>query len=364
MKLLVTVGYFDASGEGRLVEVDLERRTQRTRLAHVPQAPLHVPEKGFTGAAWSGAPGTSTLFVCGASAVFGVNPREWSITSTWHQPCMNDLHHVTVAEDRVYVVNTGLESIDVFSLEGSFLGSHALHPGWLSAARQNGFSPARDALLTLRDARFPPRAEAPAADEGKGDGYYTSRGSEVNLPFTRRKVRDYVHPNHVTVHGSQLLVTRFLDRAVDDVTTFRRVIEGTPGLPHDGLVHGDRFWITCVNGLVLAYAIEDGRVTGREVERIDVFATGHTGWCRGLAVTGEHIAVGLTGIRRMPRYRWCDRPIETTETSVLLIDRATRQLVSRVGLDDPGRHPKIFSLLPLGTAGASAGGTSLDRSSG
>ncbi|UQA58612.1 hypothetical protein [Polyangium aurulentum] len=347
MRFLVTVGYFDASSEGRLVEIDLERGTQRPLLAYVPPEPLRVPEKGFTGAAWSGRPGASTLFVCGSSAVYQVDPRAWSVTAIWHQRCMNDLHHVAVEDDRVYVVNTGLEAIDVFSLDGLFLGSHALHPGWLSAARQGGFSPARDALPALIDARWPHRtADVTASEPPLGD-YYTPREPASAAPFSRSKVRDYIHPNHVTSLDGRLLVTRFIDRAVDDVTTYRRVIADTPGLPHDGLVDGDRFWITCVNGLVIAYAIEGGRVTGREVERIDVFATGHSGWCRGLAVTPGHVIVGLTAIRRMPRYRWCDRPFEETETSVLAIERATGKLARRVELDGEGRHPKIFSVLPL-----------------
>ncbi len=349
MKVLVTAGYFDASGEGRLLEIHFERGTQRTLLAYVPPEPFCVPEKGFTGAAWSGAPGSSVLFVCGSSAVYQVDPRKWSVTNTWHQRCMNDLHHVAVTDDRVYIVNTGLESIDVFTRDGVFLGSHALHPGWLSSARQDGFSPDRAVLPDLLDARWPPapRAECASAIEATPVDYYTPHTSAIAQPFSKRKVRDYVHPNHVVVHGSQILVTRFLDRAIDDVTTFRRVIEGTPGLPHDGLVDGDRFWITCVNGLVIAYAIEHGRVTGREVERFDVFATGHTGWCRGLAVTRDHVVVGLTAIRRMPRYRWCDRPFEETETSVLAMDRRTGRLVSRVEIEGGGRQPKIFSVLPL-----------------
>jgi hypothetical protein len=346
MKFLVTVGFFDASGEGRLVEIDFARGTQEARLVYAPPEPLRVPEKGFTGAAWTGSPGTSMLFVCGSSAVYQVDPTSWSVAEIWHQRCMNDLHHVAVAEGRIYVVNTGLEAIDVFSPIGRFLGSHALHPGWLSAARQGGSSPARDALPALLDARWPPQLNEAAAQEEPLGAYYSPREPSEPTPFSRRKVRDYAHPNHVAVLEGRLLVTRFIDRAVEDVTTFQRVIEGTPGLPHDGLIDGDRLWLTCVNGLVVAYAIEDGRVTGREIERIDVFATGHTGWCRGLAVTRDYVVVGLTAIRRMPRYRWCELPLEETETSVLCIDRATHRLAGRIELEG-ARHPKIFSVLPL-----------------
>lgn len=346
MKVLVTMGFFDDSGECRLVEVNLDTGRHETRLSFFPPEPLRLAEKGFTGAAWSGPVGSSTLFVCGSNAVFQVDPNGFDVVDVWHQPCMNDLHHVAVTRERVYVVNTGLEAIDVFSRDGLFLGSHALHPGWISAQRQAGSSPSRQDWSLLRDAHWPPRVDRLRHDEPSGD-YYTPRSSAVSAPFSRRKLRDYVHPNHVAILESQLLVTRFLDRAVDDVFALERVIDDLPGYPHDGLVVDDQFWLTCVNGWILAHAIERGRVTAREVARIDAFASGHSGWCRGLFVTREHLIVGLTEIRRMPRYRWADRPIEHTETSILLLHRVTGKLEQRVQLNDGKRHTKIFSVLPM-----------------
>ncbi len=368
MKVLVTQGYFDHSGEGRLLEVDLERGIMETRLSYTPPFPLLVPTKGFTGACWLGAPGISPLAICSHAALLVVDPRSWQVREIWHQSCMNDLHHVAAWDDRIYVVNTGLEAIDVFSADARFVASHALHPGWVSAGRMAGWTVSREELDGCLDTRWKsgppglqpppnspetheasldcPRPEVMADDSTLPDRYYASSQDE---PFHRRKLRDYYHPNHVRPTGRQLLVTRLLDRSVWDFFAMQPVIENTPGLPHDGLIDHDRFWITCVNGLVVAYAIEDGLVTGREVERIDVFAeTGHTGWCRGLCVTPEHIVVGLTEIREghMPRHRWGDRPFERTETSVLCLDRASRRLVARIDLTDPVRHSKLFSLLP------------------
>ncbi|MEM9489131.1 MAG: hypothetical protein AAGC55_08300 [Myxococcota bacterium] len=353
MKVLVTLGWFNDPGEGGLVEIDLARCTQEVLLTYLPPPPLRVAGKGFTGAAWTGQPGSSNLLVCGYCALYHVAVDSWTIETIWHQPCWNDLHHVAVSAERIYVVNTGLESIDLYTLDGLFVGSHVLHPGWLSAARLTGYTPARADLPRLHNVHWPRDRELPSS-ETLIEAYYTQQAdaatapsmpSARQIPFATRKVRDYIHPNHVTIHGDRILVTRFLDRAVDDLTSFRRVISDTPGLPHDGIIDHDRLWITCVNGLAIAYAIEDGKVTGREVERIDVFATGHTGWCRGLAVTPGHIIVGLTAIRQMPRYRWCELPFEETETSVLCIERETGRLSQRVVLDDAARHPKIFSVL-------------------
>lgn len=346
MKVLVTMGFFDDSGECRLVEVDLDRGRHETRLSFIPPEPFRLPEKGFTGAMWSGAAASSTLFVCGSNAVFLVEPNGFDVVDVWHQPCMNDLHHVAVTRERVYVVNTGLEAIDVFSREGLFLGSHALHPGWISAQRQGGSSPSRHDWPALRNAHWPPTLDQVRHDEPRGD-YYTPQISAASMPFSRRKLRDYVHPNHVAVLESQILVTRFLDRAVEDIVEFTPVIEALPGLPHDGFVHDDQFWLTCVNGLIVAHSIERGRVTAREVARIDAFASGHAGWCRGLFVTRDHLVVGLTEIRRMPQYRWADRPIESTETSILLLHKRTGKLEQRVPLNEGKRHTKIFSVLPM-----------------
>ncbi len=95
--------------------------------------------------------------------------------------------------------------------------------------------------------------------------------------------------------------------------------------------------------------IELDAETLRERRRIDAFATGHHGWCRGLAVTDDHLAVGLTEVRRgrLPRHRWADREPDGSETSVLLLDRHSGQLLSRVDLTDEQRHAKLYSVLPI-----------------
>lgn len=354
MKVLVTLGYFDATGEGRLVSLDLDSGEVLTLLSYVPPEPLKVTAKGFTGACWLGSPGSSPLLVCGHAALFLVEVQSspWRVTQLWHHSAMNDLHHVAASLARIFVVNTGLEAVEVFSHQGVCLGSIQLHPAWISTQRQLGWSPERDALEMARSAVWPPSTSEtfPTTTPSDTSYYSAAEPSEPLEPFHRRKVRDYFHPNHVCVTERQLLVTRLLDRSVWDLHTLSPVIMDTPGLPHDGQLLDDLFWLTCVNGLIVAYAVEGDRVTGREVERYDVFAlTGHTGWCRGLLVTSDLLVVGLTEIRpgRMPRQRWCDRPFELTETSVLCLDRSSGRLLSRIDLTDAQRHAKLFSILPM-----------------
>jgi hypothetical protein len=149
------------------------------------------------------------------------------------------------------------------------------------------------------------------------------------------------------------IVTRFQDHSVQDLSDWSVVIPRTPGYPHDGEAHGDEFWISCVSGLLVAYAIEKGRITSREVDRIDLVAnTGHSGWCRGLIVTDDLFVISLTTIQERPGNRWCDLPTENTETSVLAVCRRSRRLVARVDLSRYGRWSKVFTVLPMrSTAG-------------
>lgn len=346
MKVLVTLGYFDAVGDGVIAEVDLAAGSWRALLRHLPPEPLRVAAKGFTGACWCGPPGQSPLLVCGHAAVFHVSADLKRVERTWHQPCMNDLHHVAVQEGQVYVVNTGLEAVDVFTLDGRFLGSHALHPGWVSAARLRGEPFARAGLAAARVAVWP---MAPAPDAGaEGPGAYYDAAPDT--PFSQRKVRDLLHLNHISFVGRQALVTCMLERSVHDLTRMTPIIEDLPSAPHDGVLDGDMFWLTCSNGVLCGYAVEQGQVTGRPARQLDLFqTTGRSGWCRGLLVTPEHFIVGLSEIRRMPRVRWCERPFADTETSILCVERQTGALVARVDLSDPQRQSKVFSILPCGS---------------
>lgn len=351
MRFLVSMGYFDGH-DGALVIADMRAERADVVLRYTPPPHLRVPGKGFTGASWAGPSGDSPLLVCGFSAVYRVDPQRWQVTGILHQPCMNDLHHASQHDGRLYLANTGMDAVDVFTEGGQFLGSHACQPAWLSAQRQAGRTPARadwGGLLApgWSGARMTLRPEVPRGD------YYgrSSAGLPGERPFHQRSVRDFVHPNHIIVSGERLLCTRLADRSVVDMRRFEPVIRELPGHPHDGVVHGEHFWLTTVNGLVLAHRMESSAGLWPEIARHDVFArTGRSGWCRGLAVTGEHLLVGLTGIRDQTRFSWNDRhpdlTSEHTESSLLCIERGGGSLVARVDLAD-GRPSKIYSVLEL-----------------
>ncbi len=342
MKALVTGGYFDQGGDGVLWLVDLATERAEVLLRWAPPAHLHVPTKGFAGGSF-GADGM--LYVAAHAAVVRIDPNRAAVTGVLHQPCMNDLHHVAAVDDRLYISNTGLGAVDVLDLGGRFLGSHALLPAWANARRIQGddFPTEAPPVCPGWSGDSPEPWSAPRED----DGYHAA--DRRSAPFHRLKVPDHLHVNHVVRLGQRLLATCFADGALRDLHGFSIAAQLHGHFLHDGIVQGDAFWLTAIDGSV----IELDAATLRERGRIDAFAAGHQGWCRGLAVTDDHLAVGLTEVRRgrLPRHRWADRDPEGSETSVLLLDRQDGRLLSRVDLSDEARHTKLYSVLPIEVTG-------------
>ncbi len=328
MELLVTGGYEDGSGECFVDRVDPSGRRERV-VSFTPPETHRVPNKGFTGAAWL----DGDLLVCSFDAVwrFGQNGK---LLGRIHQPDANDLHDVAVlANGRIAVCNTGLDAVDLFDADGRFVGRCAFTPAWFEAERQRGFAVDRADFPQVLRAGWSSQAMARfVRPEG---GYYSGADAQ---PFHRRKVRDYLHPNRVVEFAGRLAVTMLATCEVRCARSFERLAE-IPGHPHDGVVLDGRLFVTTTDGRIVAVC-DDGSL---EVV-VDTAHTGHSGWCRGLAVARDCIAVGLSEIRRSPRFTWKGPPFRETETSVLWLDRSG-SLQAQVDLTDRERQSKVFTLL-------------------
>ena len=332
MKALVTGGYFDRSGEGVVWELDLATERAEVVLRWTPPPHLRVPTKGFAG----GCLARETLYVAAHAAVVRIERGE--VSGVLHQPCMNDLHHVAHMDGRLWVANTGLSAVDVFDEEGGFQGSHALLPAWANARRLRGQDPPSPPVSAGWSGEGPPAWPAQSTD----DGYLTP--DRAARPFHQQKVPDYLHVNHVTRWRGRVLATCFADGTLRDLTDYSVATRLPGAYLHDGVPEGDSLWLTAIDGRVLRLG------PGLHVEDTHhLFETGHFGWCRGLAVTKQHLLAGLTEVRRdrLPRHRWADRDPEGSETSVLLLDRTDGRLLARVDLTDRHRHSKLYSILPL-----------------
>lgn len=338
MKLLVTGGYFDDGGDGVVWLVDLAEGRADVLLRWTPPAHLRVAGKGFAGGTLTP---DGTLYLAAHAAVVRADARHAEVTGVLHQPCMNDLHHVAHHDGLLYVANTGLSAVDVFGRDGTFRGSHTLLPAWANARRIGGEDPPDGKPpVTIGWSGQAPEPWPRGSDD---DGYHDA--DRRVAPFHQLKVRDHLHVNHVVFAQGRLLATCFADGTVRDLSTLGPVCHVPGAFLHDGVVDGASFWLTAIDGTVL----ELNRVDFSERRRLATFASGHFGWCRGLAVTSEHLAVGLTEVRpgRLPRHRWADVEPGGSETGVLLLDRATGHLLARVDLTDAARHSKLYSLLPV-----------------
>jgi hypothetical protein len=354
VRLLATITDSLDPGFGRIAALDLERGHAEVVFEWLPPPELRTSGKGFLGIAWLGTPGRSQLLACAHGALCRIDPTAWTLTGILHQPCMNDLHHATVHRDRLLVTNTGLDRIEAFDISGRFLGGWDLSPAWIAAERQRGCNPSREAWQNALDRGWELRSSAlkdePLLQQRSSAApsmlSYDLDRTSASVRFCTRKTRHFVQPSHIAMLGDRPLVTRFVDRSIQDLADWSFPVPLTPGHPHDGEIHGERFWITCTTGLIVAYAIENGRLTSREVERIDIpECTGHRGWCRGLIVTEELIVVGLTAVQYIPPFGWSDPDIEGTETSVVSFDRRTLKLVARIDLQGFGGLPKLFGFV-------------------
>ncbi|ATB35802.1 hypothetical protein CYFUS_001216 [Cystobacter fuscus] len=345
LNFLVTGGYFDGSGEGAVWHVDLTSARADVFLRWVPPAHLRVPRKGFAGGCLASE---DSLYVAAHAAVVRVGLSSARVTGVLHQPSFNDLHHVAVSDGRLYIVNTGLGTIDIHELGGRFVGSHALLPSWANHWRMSGQDPSD--WSHVLDGGWDGGPPAPWLEPRELDAYHDLGHDRHRLPFARLKVPDYLHPNHIRPTSQQTLVTCLYDGSVRDLRTFETVLSLPESHPHDGVLTGEAFWTTSIDGRVYAAPLRAGRVSGEAVTRLQVFATGHAGWCRGLWTDGRLLVVGLTEVRRgkLPRHRWADREPEGTETSLLLMDLSDGRLLARVDLTDCERHSKIYSILPWG----------------
>ncbi len=340
MKVLVTGGYFDASGECFIEEVDLAGGATRRLVSFFPEQSVRVPTKGFTGGCWLD---DTTLLVCSFNAVHRIDARNWRETGRLSQADFNDLHHVSFDEStgQILVCNTGLDAIEVFDIAGRFVGRHATSPAWFEKERLEGKAVERTRYPELLSAGWSGSPESVPRTRPEGAYYGYGPGPSFGVSI----VRDYLHPNHVVAIDGLLAVTMLGPREVRCLRSLQCLVR-TDGHPHDGQLEGDRFWTTTTRGVVTAWDRSSG-VPWQASEQYEVFSSGFTGWCRGLLVEPEYIVVGLTEMRSAPQYYWSDEPLSKTSTCVVVLERGTGRLVHHARLGEPERHPKVFSVLAL-----------------
>lgn len=332
MDILVSGGWFDDSGECWVDRVTPGNR--KRLLSFVPPDELRVAGKGFTGITWLG----EELLVCSFNAIWRFD-RQGRCKGRLHMPHFNDLHGICVEEENrsILVANTGLDSVERIDEDGRWLGRYSLTPPGLEHARFQGEGIAREDLETLSKAGWTTEQQAEVPKVQPASDYYDVA---PNLDFSRRRVRDYRHPNHVFLseeHGP--CVTSLLDSSIRSLTTHRKVVE-TTGPPHDGIQAKNGLWYTTVSGEVVHHpesgpeavlSLRDGPITG---------------WCRGLVLGDDWGAVGVTAMRGPEtRVPWRGGSWDATQTGIVWFDRETGETRHVLDMTDEDRGAKVFALI-------------------
>jgi hypothetical protein len=212
-------------------------------------------------------------------------------------PAFNDLHHCIPWREGLAVVNTGLETVDHVSLDGTLLDR------W-------------DLLAGRPDAReIDPRREY------------------RRLPDTKPHL---VHANHLWTRQGELWVTELKSRRARCVTADHPPLRFDVGLPHDGRHAGDRLIFTTTNGFVVVVDPEDLQVVANHDLSPMVPGARVLGWCRGVCADPAHPSRLFVGFSFVRSSRWREYGFR--------LKHGHRGLPSRIDLFDLELGQRVQSL--------------------
>jgi len=207
----------------------------------------------------------------------------------------NDVHHVTVINDLIYICNTGLEIIQVMNFNGDIIEEHnaAVSDTWKRFNRET-------------DYRMVP----------------TTKPREA-------------HANFIFSLGDELWCTRFLQKdaiCIGD-NSKKIALNVSHGSPHDGLVSGDFIYFTLTDGYVVI--INKNNLKREAVIDLNKIYNnkGLLGWCRGIEVVGQKCYVGFTALRTS-KYReyglWIKHGRKPLGSRIAEFDLSTRTLAKEL----------------------------------
>ncbi len=212
-----------------------------------------LPSVAFTASTLKG----DKLYVCAQTEILIYQYPSLELLGSISHRYFNDLHHVTVFDDIIYVAATGIDAVLGFSPDGELVFS-------------------KDAL---------------------GRKMWEERDEAVDYRKIASTKPHSSHPNFVFNLDGDIWVTRFEQKDAVNLSNQKDRIDIGVERPHDGHVVGDYVYFTTVNGCIVVA----NRFT-RKVENIynlnEIEARGMPlGWCRGLSVIGKYAFVGFTALR-------------------------------------------------------------------
>jgi hypothetical protein len=198
------------------------------------------------------------FFVTTFGQILKVSLEESTYQTFWTAPFLNDLHHVSFFFNHMYVVNTGLDRIEVVDPKDR---TH------------------HSSINLLKD---------------------ISASKEFDLSMDYRHIWStqphLIHPNHCFLFDGEIWVTRFCQQDALALETGRRIdLSPWGGNPHDGLVRDDKVFFTTTNGHLIGYSGRDATYQSWDLNQI--IGDYQLGWCRGLAIDDDLAFIAFTQFR-------------------------------------------------------------------
>lgn len=182
---------------------------------------------------------------------------KWEYKKVFRKSTFNDLHYVEVFDGLLYIVNTGLDAIEIF---------------------ENPMNPKFKEIIFLFD---------------KNPKLFEKRVLDLNRKYNKEmKVKPHVaHPNCVAYNGKEVYVTCFGKKQkmntgeVVELTTGKKIFKNNFDC-HDGLFHNGKFYTTWTrHAKILEFKNLKDAVPLR---RINI---GPRGWWRGMVMNENNAYV-------------------------------------------------------------------------
>lgn len=249
---------------GKILELDTRTGELETRLRY-RSPPSVVPHTEPSVLFKVATLVDDTLYVCTETEVLAYSLPEFRPILHVSHPWLNDCHHVRVSpRGTLYVLSTGLDLVLEMTDEGEVVREWSVID----------------------------------------DDPWSRFDRDVDYRKVRSTKPHGAHANFLFSHRSELWVTRCNQRDVRRITGPAETVALDEGKPHDGVVHGDRFYFTTVNGRIVVVDLERRRVE-RVIDLQSCFpAVRAPGWCRGIAILSEKEA--LVGFGRIRPTRWSE----------------------------------------------------------
>lgn len=315
MKLIIPISFFRGKPRSEIWILDTESQHKTKVYREETPTDYAVEGKGITGIAWINA---RKLVACNFNHLLFINPQNWQRQAILFREDFNDLHQLAIKDNKIFIVNTGLDSIDVLSTALAWHTRISLVDGEHIKQRIQG------------------------AYQTQGD-YYTCPNTVPK--FYLRKVPNTHHLNHICFIEKRILSTSFSQQCLIEIESGNPASNILSNKPHDGIVHNGFLWVTTVNGEIHRAALNTKHLEFETVFSLFEYAP-HHGWCRGLYIQRDALFVGITAIHQTnSRTQWLTQAEHCTKTGVYRLDLQTGVIHDWYDFSDEDGS-RIFSMIP------------------